>query len=581
MDPHYYRWHVVARVDVMNPTDSLVGVGAMVSSRCKPEFLNVPMRMVYQDGTAPTAIIRVPNGDLSRVPALDYCLQGAPYVVKPAPERALVIGVGGGVDVLIALRRGAHFVRGVEVNPVTYEAVKTTFAEFAGRVFERPDVDLINAEGRHYLTTTRDLFDVIQMSCVDTFTALSSGAYALSENYLYTVEAMHDYWSHLSPEGILSFSRWLITPPKEALRLLATELKALDQLGVTNPELHLIVVSATMTQAPWVETLLKKTPFTEAEVARCRQWADQMDFSVLYDPYRTEPGPFNQMIKASIPHRQALIDAYPFNIRPVSDDDPFFFHFGRWRSLTSSSTDGDANLYGTSHVPVAILVLLASVIQIVALASAFIIGPLMMRGSRLRQMKHKALSLTYFGALGLGFITVEIGLLQKYTVFVGGPVYAMAVTLFAILVFSGLGSLASAWVVRSLPHPLMLILLALVTLLVAEVAFADYVVPRLMALSHPMRCAVTIMALAPLAMLMGMPFPLGLRAIQTLGQAIVPWAWGINAVTTTFGAILCVLVSIEWGFTMTLLGAAGVYLLAMSVRPGWPESTKRLPTIDP
>jgi SAM-dependent methyltransferase len=561
-ESHYYSWHVVGRVDVLSPSPRLSAFGGAISQACDPKFLEIPIRCIFQDGSAPTGIVSVPNGDVAKVPALGYYLQSAPYVIKPEPKRALVIGVGGGIDVLIALFHGARHVVGVELNPATVLAVKDFYADFAGRIFDRPEVELIAAEGRHYVTATSDRFDVIQLSGVDSFAALSSGAYALSEGYLYTVEAVQDYWRRLRGGGVLSFSRLLYEPPRESLRLVSVMIEALRRLGVDNPERHLIVTSGHTEGTGWAETLLKKGEFTEPDAAACRDWAERMRFEVLYDPFRPRDNPFDQLIRSSPQRRAVMIEEYPYNISPISDDDPFFFNYSRWRSLfrgaRGESTEG-------SEFPLGLVVLLLSLVQILILGAALIVGPLLPRVTQLRRVRHKGRLLIYFGALGLGFITVEIALLQKYTVFVGGPVYAMAVTLFAILVFSGLGSLVAKSVSGLVRRALTVILLVLVGAILAESVFVNFAVPRLMFLSHALRCLVTVLAIAPLALLMGMPFPTGLRVAQRLGQAIVPWTWGVNAVMTTLGSMLCVLVSMNLGFTAGLYGAALTYLVALLV----------------
>jgi len=560
--PHYYRWHIIARIDVMDPVSLSMPFGGALSKA----YEGGPMptvRVIWQDGSAPTGIMYVPNGDLRRVPALGYYLQAAPYAVKPNPSRALTIGLGGGIDALIALYHGAEHVVGVDVNPVTVDAVKNRYADFAGRVLNRPNVELVVAEGRHFLTTTDQRFDVIQLSGVDTYSALSTGAYALAENYLYTVEAMESYWEHLADGGILSFSRWLFTPPRETLRLVVIQLEHLRRMGIEHPESHLMIVSGGMPDGVWAETLLKKSPFTQAEVAAFRRWADYMKFDMIYDPYEMRPNVFNEVIRASRSEREAIIKRYPYNIKPVTDDNPFFFQFYRWRSLVSPLESGGG--YFIERLPLSLAVLLVSLVQILLLSIAFIIGPLLPRGGQLRAVRHKTRVLTYFGSLGLGFIIVEITLLQKYAVFVGGPIYSMAITLFAILVFSGLGSLMSQRFKDSPDRWLKFIIIGLVGAVACEVVFINYTIPRLMFLSHAMRCGVTIAALAPLALLMGMPFPMGLRVTQRVGETIIPWAWGVNAVTTTLGSVLCVLVSMQWGFTVSLVAAGAVYLLGLAV----------------
>jgi len=564
LQPHYYRWHVVSRIDVMEPVRFLPNFGGALSRSVEHEIPAI--RAIMQDGTAPTGIMNVPGGDLQRLPLLGDFLQGAPYVIKKNPEQSLVIGVGGGIDVLIALYNGSKHVVGVEVNPVTVDAIKNRYADFAGRIFNRPDVELVTAEGRHYLTATDKRFDVIQLSGVDTYSALALGAYALAENYLYTTESMHSYWEHLTENGILSFSRWLFTPPRETLRLVAIQLEALQQMGIRRPDLHFMLIAGQSDQEFWVETLLKKTPFTETEATAYRTWADRLQFQILYDPYNWQDNIFNSTIRASNLERALIIDEYPYNIRPINDDNPFFFQFYRWRSLWHPMASKGG--YFIERFPLGLAVLFVSLVQIFLLAAAFIIAPLLPQGAQLRRIKHKVRVLVYFGALGLGFIMVEIALLQKYTVFVGGPIYSMAITLFAILVFSGLGSLLSQRFNPSGRHSLTLIIAILVVGISAESIFADYALPQLMFLPHGARCLVTIAALAPLAIMMGMPFPMGLRVTQRLGKIIVPWAWGVNAVTTTLGSILCVLASMTWGFTASLLAAGVIYLIGLvALRP--------------
>jgi SAM-dependent methyltransferase len=564
MEPHYSRWHIVSRIDIFPPEHSIfIGGGAMSPTYKGPI---TPVRVIYQDGHAPTGIVKVPDGDLSNVPILDYILQGAPYVVKPNAEQALVIGVGGGIDVLIALAYGARHVVGVEVNPVTVDAVKNTYADFGGRIFDRPEVELINAEGRHYLTTTDRQFDVIQLSGVDTYSALSMGAYALAENYLYTVEAIQDFWDHLSPGGILSFSRFLFAPPRENLRLVSVQLEALHRMGIENPERHFIIISGPTPFAPWAEILLKETPFTPEEAAVYRRWAMSMKFYMVYDPFVKSDNAFNWLIRAPHAERAMFIETYPYDISAITDDNPFFFQYYRWQSLTRPmKSSGGVPI---NQLPLGLLVMLVSLVQIFVLAGISIIVPLLPQRSLLRQVEHKWRLLAYFGALGLGFITVEITLLQKFAVFVGGPIYSMAITLFAILVFSGLGSLSAPRIGGSMGHKLTIIFIMLAAAIAGEMLFVNFAIPKLMFLPHEARCLVAILALAPLATVMGMPFPTGIRFAQLLGDAIIPWAWGINAVTTTLGSIACILASMEVGFTASLLSAGIIYLVGfVALRP--------------
>jgi spermidine synthase len=560
MEPHYFRWHVVARIDVFPPENKIFVGGGALSPRFDGKV--TPVQVIYQDGHAPTGIVNVPGGDLSKVPILGYILHGAPYIIKPKAEQALVIGVGGGIDVLIALAYGAQHVTGVEVNPVTVDAIMNKYADFAGEIFSRPDVEIVVAEGRHYLTTTDERFDVIQLSGVDTYSALSLGAYAMAENYLYTVEAMHGFWDRLRDDGILSFSRFLFDPPRESLRLVTTQMEALDNMGIESPEKHIMILSGPAPFVPWADVMLKKSPFTQQEAATYRQWAKSLGFSILYDPYQKRSNAFDMMIRATPAERAVMIEQHPFNVSPSNDDNPFFFQYYRWRSLVRPvESRGGVPI---NQLPLGLLVMLLSLIQVLLLATISIVVPLIPQSGRLRHVKHKGRLLLYFGALGWGFITVEIALLQKFAVFVGGPIYSMAITLFAILVFSGLGSLAAKRFTRSIDRGLPLIMIALIAAIVGETLFVNYAIPRLMFLSHEMRCVVAVLALAPLALVMGMPFPTGMRLTQRIGDAVVPWAWGVNAAASTLGSVICILASMELGFTITLISGAVIYVIGFA-----------------
>ena len=328
------RWDAIARVDVLKPERGFSPLAAGIA----PNFPRQPLsiRQVLQDGAAPTTIVN-PAGPLQNPSILGYYLQGLAYVAYEEP-RVLVIGVGGGADVLLALHHGARSVVGVEVHPAMVELLHTKYADFSGRLAFRPEVELRVAEGRHFLTADPRTFDVIQLTGVDTFTALSSGAYALTENYLYTIEAMHDLLDHLRPGGVVSIARWLFDPPRETLRLVTTQLAALEQRGLEDASEHLLIVKGpqlgpTSEGFPWAETLLKNEPFSRDEVDRYRQWVRQRRFEVVYDPFVPRRSVFDQLIRSDPQRRRSLVEAYVYDVGPSTDDNPFFFQFYRWRNL--------------------------------------------------------------------------------------------------------------------------------------------------------------------------------------------------------------------------------------------------------
>lgn len=550
------KWHVVTRLDVTHPLHDNHSFGGALS----PRYTGEPqtLRLVFQDASALTGIIQ-PTSTPRDTESLGYYLQGAPYIVHPRGD-ALVIGCGGGVDVLVALHHGARHVTGVDLNPHVIDMLRDRYSRFAGGVFERSreDVELVVAEGRHFLSRDPRRFEVIQLSGVDTFSALSTGAYALSENFIYTAEAFDAYLEHLTDNGILNVSRALFQPPRETLRLIATELDALVRRGVAEPFRHLMVLAGHGQNSPghWAQTLVKRSPFTDAEVDALTAWTESLGFEVLYDPYRGRDNELDALSRTSVDQRAVFIAAHAVNIAPATDDRPFFFQFYRWSDLGRLITGRG----GGVRPPLALLILLASLAIIAVLSAAFILYPLYRRGPTVPRVGSAGV-FAYFAALGLGFILVEIALLQKLTVFIGGPTYSMSITLATILFASGLGSFVSR---RWSYKPLQIINAALpilAGLIVIESLLLDGAIPQMLHLEWRWRVLVVVVLVAPLGLLMGMPFPAGLRHVDRVRPELNAWAWGINAFATVLGSVVCILISASAGFRAALWVGATIYLV--------------------
>lgn len=579
-----YSWHVLSRVDVVAPQTGYYPFGGALSrvwDRSRPPLTYMAM---YQDGSAETAIAGLKDTDPKDEAILGYYLQGCGYVIRPGAE-VLVIGPGGGVDVAIALHHGASHVAAVDINPRMIEYVRDTYNEFAGGLYRRDDVEVVCAEGRHFLTATDKTFDVIQLSGVDTFSALALGAYAVSENYLYTEQALADAFDRLKDNGIVSFSRWLFMPARETLRLAVTAHKVLASRGVTRPEHHIVVLAAPAWEgwSPWAETLIKLEPFTADEMAVLRDWAAKCRFDLIYDPlvpyeagspYDQLEGAwdyapvesarqFNEALRLSPDQLETYVSRYPYNIRPCTDDSPFYFNYYRLSNLRHPFR---ATLGGSTfeRLPLGLMILLAALIQILVLGGVFILLPMRSRAVGIRGCTGTINVLMYFAAIGLAFIAVEITLIQKLMVFLGGPVFSMAVTLFSLLVFCGIGSFVAKRFTRRYPRGGGLIALAvLVGVLIATTWFINEVIPSLMGLPHLSRCLVAVAALLPVGFLMGMPFPTGIRVAERFGAQLVPWAWSVNACATVFGSIGSILLAMFTSFTTALYFGILAYLVAM------------------
>jgi hypothetical protein len=550
------EWHPIARIDVTRELDQFHSFGGALA----PNFLGqAPVtRLVFQDGGALTGIIE-PQGTPEQTPVLGAYMQGAAYVVRPR-AKALVIGCGGGVDVEIALHHRARHVVAVDVNPEMIALIRDVYSDFAGGVFQRPEVELVVSEGRHFLTRDHRTFDVIQMSGVDTFTALAAGAYALTENFIYTEEAIDQYLDHLEPDGIVSLTRPLMRPPREAMKLTITAVNVLSRRGVPDPERHVMMLAGqglgSFFAVPWGITMIKRSPWTPDEVDRLAQWAQANSFQVVYGPYGQGQGTIAQYLRATPEQRERILAEEPLDMAPATDDRPFFFHFYPWGAFwTLHWLRGEG-----PELSIAVILLLATLVIVTALSAVFILLPLARHRLPQGGAGHAA-TFTYFASLGLGFILIEISLLQKLTIFLGGPTYSMAVTLFAILLTSGLGSFASKRLAADPERLVALTLPVLAALAVAASLAIGPVTNALLGLGHSGRIASAVALVAPLGFLMGIPFPSGLRIVHRREPAAVPWAWGINACATVVGTVLCIVFSTAWGFSRTLQIGAAVYLV--------------------
>jgi len=525
-------------------------------------------RLLLIDAAAGTPIQEF-TGDLYWVSFLRYDLTSFVYHLVDRPE-TLVIGPGGGRDVLAALASGAPHVTAVEVNPAVVEAVRGPFADFAGHLYDRPDVTVVVEDARGYIARSPHRYDVIQAALIDTWAAGASGAFALSENSLYTVEAFQTYYEHLTDRGILTVSRWYLPGrPAETLRLVSTGMAGWARAGVADPRQHIAVIAHFVASNPregLATVLFKRTPFTPEEVAAIEERARELGYTVLYAPGLPVTEEVGAFLAADDP--VAWIARYPLDITPATDDRPFFFNLVRFGDLFSPVLRA-SGVYQVSIESAGILLTILGITA--AVGVLFVLLPLGWGVRRRGLAAPSARMLAYFGALGVGFMLVEIPTIQRLTVYLGRPVYSLAVGLFALLLFSGLGSL---WVGRRqgqqtgqpvgaglAPAPVQA-LWGLVVLIGLNALVVPWVLDRTVGWPLTARLAVAVLILAPLAFLMGMPFPMGVRQAGARRPGVVPWLWGINGVMSVMGSALSIALAIHLGIRATLLIAAGCYALA-------------------
>jgi spermidine synthase len=541
---------------------------------------------VDRDGQAKVAVIDadantyIMNADVSRWhdTEWEHDLMSAPpalaNVLRPHGEFA-IIGPGGGVDVLRAIANGSPSVTGIEINPIIATTImRERYADYSQHLYQRPDVHIHVTDGRSFLRSTPQQFDVVQMTLVDTWASTAAGAFALSENNLYTVEAFREYFNHLKPDGMIAITRWEFRHPREALRVVAVAMEALHRLGVANPARNFIVASQGSLDEDGIPVvvLAKKTPFTPAEEDAVNKHFDNYPgLEPLYLPSRPGQNPFSDLIASNDPY--AFARSYAYNTAPVTDNAPFFFFTLKARQiLGEKGLRGGIDWKVNLGVLVLFLVLLISVIAVLA----FLVLPLALR-SRSGKVRHSPLPLLYFVAVGLGYILVEIAFIQRFVLFLGHPTYALTVVIFLLMLSSGAGSLLSRlWLPR--PDlgwvPIVLVIAALI----ADVFFLPSRLAALVGMGFGYRLLVSGVLLIPLGFAMGMPFPTGLRALAARPTSEFPigpgasdnaveWAWAMNAAASVLGSVLAMVIAIQFGLTVTLACGAAAYLLALLLMP--------------
>ena len=584
---------------------------------------------LFTDGDGFTAINRF-EGDWATLGYLDFLTSALPYHLLQKPA-VLVLGAGGGTDVLQALALGARTVDAVELNPLVVTLVERTFGDFSGRPYSLPGVRPHLAEARGFVASHDQRYDLIQVALLDAFSTAAAGLHGLAETYLYTVEALGTYLDHLTPGGLLAITRWVTLPPRDPLKLFATAVAALEARGIPDPGARLVMIRGWKTAT----LLIKSTPFTPVELAAVTTFREARAFDAVWQP-GMDPGWANRFNRLDRPwfhegatallstDRQDFLDRYKFRLDPASDDQPYFFHFFRWESLReilALKARGGLSLLEWGYP-----VLVATLVQTLVFGAILTLLPLglFLRWSgsapaprNQRQVQNRdrdpALEravtfqlepagllgnqplhgqnedqdraaddparrpapgpgrvLIYFTALGLAFMLVEIAFIQKFILFLSHPVFAVSLVLTSFLLCAGLGSrLADRFQSRGRSRrAVRLATLAIGGLTLTYVLTLPALFQPLMGLAIGIKMTLAAALIAPLGLAMGMPFPLGLASLGARRPTLVPWAWAVNGFASVVAAVLATILAIHWGFTAVVILAAALYLLAAATFPG-------------
>lgn len=477
------------------------------------------------------------------------------------PGRALVIGGGGGRDIYNALASGQREVDVIELNDGIRRVVDEDLGRLSGSPYSRPGVRTVIGDGRSILAARSTRYDQIHIGFTDTLSGNAAQGFALTENNLYTLEAFEEYFEHLAPGGVLNVSRLLKLVGDEALRATVLTLAALQRSGVADPRRHVVVVlGADIFNEPYGTILARLEPFTPEELARVRRLARERGKGVAFAP----GGPFARDWRdlGEAADLESFCRRYPLDVCPPTDDRPFFFNMTRLGRIRFGAP---GYIYSTD--PTAILLTTVAVLAVLA-AAGFVLPLALVRSSDPPRWS----SLVYFAAIGLGFLLVEIVLIQRFVLFLGFPTYALSVVLFSLLVFTGVGSWLSTR--HRDPRRALARGLALAVLLLGLGAFGlQPLLRELVHLPFPARVALSVVLLAPFGIALGAPMPMGLRRLEALHPSGVPYAWGVNGIASVLASVIGVAVGIYFGFAATTLLAAACYLLALAhvVAGRWPQ----------
>jgi hypothetical protein len=531
---------------------------------------------VFRDGDEMTTIDqRIDNESIAY---LDYLSSALPYHMLTAPANVLVLGSATGSELLQADLHHAGHIDAVETDSLLTQLITEDYADYIGwdSISDRTRFYTISPRG--FAASTENKYQLIVTGLPGGSTGGAAGVHALATSYTLTVEALQQYLRLLAPDGLLSITLWTSTPPRENLRLFATVVEALRRSGVEHPENNIAWIRSWNTAT----LVIKNGALSTTDKARVRQFSTERAFDLAWLPdiedhevnrYQLLQQPVFYLAASALlsASPQDFIDAYKYDIQAVSDDSPYFGSTFKWSSLPellNMSTRGGIALIGVGYPT-----LLFTLAQAIIAAVVLILIPL----AFIRQDKPSPLTkrrnvVVYFVSLGLAYLFIELAFIQKFTLILSQPLYAVAVTLCAFLIFSGLGSvyvqrrMASA-PLQLIPRLLTRAVLLIVLITLVYVIALPHLTDSIMAMSEPGRISVAIMLAAPLAFAMGMPFPLGLAGTRHNNPQLMPWAWGINGCASVLSAILAILLAIEIGFSGVMLRATLLYSLAWFSQP--------------
>lgn len=533
-----------------------------------------PQMALFIDGDA-MSVINQFSGSVTQLTFLDYMPSALPYHLDQ-PGSALIVGGGGGSSILQSIVHQVPDIDVLEMNSQVVELVDKVLGKYSGNLYSRERINTHVLEVRDYLGETNKNFDLIQLSLLDAFNSSSSGLHALNESYLYTIEAIQLYLQHLEPGGYLALTRWVNVPPRDSLKLMYTVVVAMQRLGIEDVSERLMFIRGWQTAT----LVVKNGRFTQAEILNAKKFCLQRSFDVAWLPgiLESEVNRFNRLESASFynaarhllsKNSDDFLQQYKFDLRPASDDRPYFQHFFKWK--TFRELFDLRNQGGMSLIEWGYLILVAMLFIALLLGVVLILLPLWFfyRIRHQTSMVRRSHVVFYFLAIGFAFLMIEIAFMQKFILFLHHPIYSVAVILAAFLLFAGVGSLASSRLVEKFGRKKLLVFC------IAGIVFISLVYLGVLGELFSLfggavltgRILLTVLLISPLAFLMGMPFPVAMASLGKHAESYIPWAWAINGCASVISASLATLLAISFGFNAVVLIALVLYLTTLKTYP--------------
>lgn len=560
--PLYQKWNSYSRIIVRGKLEEPVEVFGWGLSSVYPHNKKAKQLKLEIDASAGTVLTKF-NGSFKDLDYLKYDVTNIVHYIKP-DSSIFIVGAGGGRDILSALYFKQNTITAVEINKDIINTVNNRFGDYTGHLDHYPNVNFIADEARSFISRQKDNYDIIQISLIDTWAATAAGAFVLSENSIYTLEAWQTFFQHLSNRGILSCSRYYSPSlPDETLRITTLAIETLKQAGIKDPEKHIILLRNLPENKSWarfigVSTLLvSKKPFSSDEINFIETISNSMNFELIITPEHSRHPDFKKALTTD--NLKTFYENYPINITPPTDDSPFFFNMIKLKDVFKKDLSYEN---ANPHNQKAVNILFNTFLIILLLTFLCIIIPLLFTIKKI-DLKGATSFFAYFSLIGLGFMFIEIAQLQRLIIFLGHPTYALSIVLFTLLISCGIGSFLTSRIKENrifIISNILLGCLLLSTLLTGLIT--PFAMNKLMSSINIVRIIVSITLLFPMGVFLGMAFPFGLNAASKYSIELTPWLWGLNGGASVLASVIAIIISINTGISATFYTGITCYIIA-------------------